>query len=907
VLFDIAAGQDILLFSFKNSNTCSGPIGLWTETDPFQVPNTANFNVGNQISILGAGIGNKWHSNYGSSPVVCNPLPAPNVSMTSTGPTTGTVNTPLTFSTTLTNNGTAPTSGVLTVTTPLASGMTYTSSTGVGWTCGVVSSNVVCTNPNPLAANGGTSSLGLTFMPTSTGNFNVAPTTSGGGLPAPVSATPVSVVVSAVPISGCLSDCGTKVRYRIALGADGQTYTVYMKSAASYTGSLARISTAQVTVVVPHQTASNRFVVSDLIGFNSMIWSNASRVDAPSENPSADYISFGFNQSASPALFTITAEAEIPLFSFRNAGPCTGNVKLWGSSDPLQVPNSASVNPGNQITILGNGVSNAWNCNYGCEATCPPVVVQRPQANVDILVTTKNRTTSGNVLHNDVSNGRPLTVNPLVGALNGSLSFGSNGSYTYIPNTGYVGRDSAQYEICDNQTTPQCASAWIYVQVVDTLTTANRPPVALPDYWQTFTGLSVSSQVTSNDFDPEGSPLVAMLLRTTSSGSLTLQSNGSFTYTPNAGFTGLDTFVYRVCDAASPTLCSSATASIRVTSDVSPANDAPLAQSDAFSTPKNVILSGNVSLNDQDLNPNTTLVYNVVSPAQNGSVILNANGTFAYVPNTNFVGSDQFSYQVCDNSSPAFCATATVYLSVLPVSAPVGCFTANLKVLLEGPYQTSSGLMTTVLNQRGLLPGQSPVGMFAVPTPAGQPYSGLPWNFVSSQSVASYASTVTDWVLVSLRSSEALASKVHQWPALLHRDGTVTLVASCPSVPNGQYFVVVEHRNHTGVMSMSKQTVTGNQLSFDFTTADSYITTNPPSYGQKLLSNGKFAMMSGDGKKDTFVNNFDINFNDSLLWKLLSGIFDQYQMGDFNLDADVNFADNVLWKNNNGKYSAVPH
>ena len=83
--------------------------------------------------------------------------------------------------------------------------------------------------------------------------------------------------------------------------------------------------------------------------------------------------------------------------------------------------------------------------------------------------------------------------------------------------------------------------------------------------------------------------------------------------------------------------------------------------------------------------------------------------------------------------------------------------------------------------------------------------------------------------------------------------------------------------------------------------------TNPPSFGQKALSNGKWVTYAGDGKKDTQNTNFDINFNDSKLWKDQSGIFDQYRLGDFNLDADVNFSDQVLWKSNNGRYSGVPH
>lgn len=107
-------------------------------------------------------------------------------------------------------------------------------------------------------------------------------------------------------------------------------------------------------------------------------------------------------------------------------------------------------------------------------------------------------------------------------------------------------------------------------------------------------------------------------------------------------------------------------------------------------------------------------------------------------------------------------------------------------------------------------------------------------------------------------------------------------------------------------MSASKALVLNNTLNYDFTTTDSYIKINPPSFGQKLKGT-KWVMYAGDGKKNDFINNFDINFSDSFLWKGESGIFDRYKLGDFDMNADVNFLDSYLWKLNSGKYSLVPH
>jgi hypothetical protein len=241
------------------------------------------------------------------------------------------------------------------------------------------------------------------------------------------------------------------------------------------------------------------------------------------------------------------------------------------------------------------------------------------------------------------------------------------------------------------------------------------------------------------------------------------------------------------------------------------------------------------------------------------------------------------------------------------------CIALDLKVMLEGPFNSSTGLMNTILNQRGLLPGQTPIGGYAVTTPAGQPFTGQPWNYAGTEGIGTapnilYDATVVDWVLVSLRTdSTTNTTPFARKAGLLHNDGTISFIDPCWNINSTQrYFAVVEHRNHIGVMSANGLPVQSQRLSFDFTANNGYILTNPPSTGQKFKS-GKWMLLAGDGKKESSLNNYDINFSDSQLWKNQSGSFDIYKYGDFNLDADTNFMDNVLWKKNNGQYSGVPH
>jgi VCBS repeat-containing protein len=50
--------------------------------------------------------------------------------------------------------------------------------------------------------------------------------------------------------------------------------------------------------------------------------------------------------------------------------------------------------------------------------------------------------------------------------------------------------------------------------------------------------------VLANDSDLNNDPMIAVLVSTTSNGTLNLNQNGSFTYTPNGNFTGSDSFTY---------------------------------------------------------------------------------------------------------------------------------------------------------------------------------------------------------------------------------------------------------------------------------------------------------------------------------------------------------------------------
>ena len=79
----------------------------------------------------------------------------------------------------------------------------------------------------------------------------------------------------------------------------------------------------------------------------------------------------------------------------------------------------------------------------------------------------------------------------------------------------------------------------------------DMPPVTNPDnYFTEFqNNLNVASPgVLSNDNDPNGDPVTAVLDIDVSDGILTLDADGSFSYSPNLNFNGIDSFTYHAND-----------------------------------------------------------------------------------------------------------------------------------------------------------------------------------------------------------------------------------------------------------------------------------------------------------------------------------------------------------------------
>lgn len=156
-----------------------------------------------------------------------------------------------------------------------------------------------------------------------------------------------------------------QITLRMVLDPDQVTYRVYMVSAVSYAGVRARISTAQITVSVPHGTGNDRFVPTSVSSpVAGMRWVLTGRVDAPRENPDRDYLFFNFINNNTPVVqFDIVAGQEYQLFEFKRIGNCTGSAQLLdNATDEFKTPNSLGINVGNSLSIFG-ALGNVYKTN----------------------------------------------------------------------------------------------------------------------------------------------------------------------------------------------------------------------------------------------------------------------------------------------------------------------------------------------------------------------------------------------------------------------------------------------------------------------------------------------------------------------------------------------------------------
>lgn len=103
-------------------------------------------------------------------------------------------------------------------------------------------------------------------------------------------------------------------------------------------------------------------------------------------------------------------------------------------------------------------------------------------------------------------------------------------------------------------------------------------------------------------------------------------------------------------------------------------NTPPIISNDDYTMLEDSVLEDNF-LTSSDFDPDSTTLTidttNVIGP-NNGTVVVNSDGSFTYTPNENYYGLDTFIVEICDSGIPLpeLCGQDTIIITIQPVNDP---------------------------------------------------------------------------------------------------------------------------------------------------------------------------------------------------------------------------------------------
>jgi len=222
------------------------------------------------------------------------------------------------------------------------------------------------------------------------------------------------------------------------------------------------------------------------------------------------------------------------------------------------------------------------------------------------------------------------------------------------------------------------------------------------------------------------------------------------------------------------------------------------------------------------------------------------------------------------------------------VSAPA--LPLAVRMLLQGPFNSTTGLMNDALRNNGLIP-------------LTEPHTSLGYVFVgggnetTTQPIIDLPGTnaIIDWVVVELRDKNDNTSILHSRAALLQADGDVVEVDGFSpvsiSIPSDNYYIAVLHRNHFGVMSAAPVELSSTPASVDFTDGST------PTYGTDAQAHmgATYLLWSGDVNGDGVIKYTGASNDRDLILQAIGGVVPTnvvsgaYRGEDVNMDGQVKY------------------
>jgi len=233
---------------------------------------------------------------------------------------------------------------------------------------------------------------------------------------------------------------------------------------------------------------------------------------------------------------------------------------------------------------------------------------------------------------------------------NGTVTV-ENSSAIYTPNLNFFGEDVFYYRVSNGLELSTPAKVTVNVLPI------NDAPIAINQYVSTNETKFIQLSVTLEAQDVDGDNVTFSIVNSASNGSLTGSGN-TYTYIPNTDYNGADQFTFKANDGQLDSNIAS------VVIGVNPVNDTPTTNNFSLETLEDTELIFTFSYTDVD---NDNVTFQVVQSPSNGTI--NLNDQYAtYVPNSDYFGTDSFTYKANDGTVDS--NVSTVSISVVGVNDP---------------------------------------------------------------------------------------------------------------------------------------------------------------------------------------------------------------------------------------------
>ncbi|TDO23585.1 Ig-like domain-containing protein [Sediminibacterium goheungense] len=523
---------------------------------------------------------------------------------------------------------------------------------------------------------------------------------------ATVTASPTTTrlyTVSGTDADACVGTASITVTVNPALnpGSIGSDQVICANTAPAALTSVAAASGGTGTISYQWQSSTNNILFTNIVGAIAATYAPSAlsqttyyrRLATTSVDVTVMSNVVTITANPLPVLTITPASLTLPKGAYAVLTASGATTYTWTPTTNLGSTNTASVtaNPSATTTYTVSGIG-ANTCTNTLSVTITVDDVKHP----DFGVTNVNVPLPGNVSTNDNTQAGttygtpiPVTGNPS----GGTVTMNANGTYSFTsPNVGIY---RYYVPVCASGQTTGCPVTLLQITVFSHISTTN-PPVANPDIATTKMNTPVTVNILSNDKCANTgctlNPASVSITTNPVNGTTTVNPDGTIIYTPNNGFTGRDSLQYSVCDNTTPVaLCAVTKVYFNVLPTVVSAKIT--AADDYGSTTLGGTITGNILSNDKHSeNSAITVTSNGTPLSSQGTLVMNANGSYTFTAAANFTGPVDIVYTVC-GGTPNICTNATLHLLV----SPLGIDAVNDDFTSKPIDGAKGGSTTTVL------------------------------------------------------------------------------------------------------------------------------------------------------------------------------------------------------------------